>query len=437
MGVRADVTAFRAPLCRELRLSSLPARPYPAPCEMIPAPNRKPRLLQLFNRYRERGGEEQSAERIFRHAGRDFEMDRIWWDSRDWDGPDAPSKLGQLRRFFYNPDTVREITRRHAEEPLDALLCHNIYPIGSPSIYHAAQQLGVPVIQYLHNFRPFSVGGPLWAGDHVATESLQLRHREEILAGSWQGSVFKSALFSLVLKRLHRSGWLDAVTCWIAISDFIRDRFIEAGIPAERIHTLRHCWEPRNTRADLPDRGYYLYLARLIPEKGVAVALEAWRLLEEKLGPACPTLVVGGTGSEEDRVRAAAEGSARIEFRGFVEGAEKRELIEHCRAMLAPSVWWEALGLVTYEAYDCYKPMLASDSGGLQETITDGVTGFHHRRGDAAALARTVEQLEALGPDGRRAMGEAGHRWLLEDADPARWLDRFSTIVHGTLDPHR
>ena len=396
---------------------------------MTSSQQRKPCLLQLFNRYRERGGEEQSAERIFHQAQRDFQMERLWWDSRDWDGKDAPSKLGQLRRFFYNPDSARDITRLAEEHQVDALLCHNIYPIGSPSLYHTAQKLNLPVIQYLHNFRPFSVGGPLWAGDHVAEQSLQLKHREEILAGAWQNSVAKSALFSLVLKRLHSSGWLDTVKCWIAISDFIRDKFIEAGIPADRVHTLRHCWTPQNTRTDLPDEGYYLYLARLIPEKGVAVALAAWRILEETLGDACPKLIIGGTGNQEEKVRAAAAASDKIEYRGYVEGAEKQRLIENCRAMMAPSVWWEALGLVTYEAYDCRKPMLASASGGLTETIQDGVTGFLHERENAADLADTVKKLESMDPAARRTMGEAGNRWLLEEASKEQWQNRFTEIV--------
>ncbi len=46
--------------------------------------------------------------------------------------------------------------------------------------------------------------------------------------------------------------------------------------------------------------------------------------------------------------------------------------------MLAPSVWWEPLGLVTYEAYDYGKPMLAARSGGLSETVVAGLTGFLH-----------------------------------------------------------
>jgi len=404
---------------------------------MTPSTQRQPCLLQLFNRYRERGGEEQSADRIFHQAQRDFRMERLWWDSRDWDKKDAPGKLGQVRRLFYNPDSAREIEKLVREHGVDALLCHNIYPIGSPSIYHTAIRLDIPVIQFLHNFRPFSVGGPLWARDHVATDSLDLRHREEVLAGAWQNSRVKSALLSVVLKRLHASGWLRSVKAWVAISDFIRTKFIEAGIPAEHVHTLRHCWAPQGDNPNLADQGYYLYLARLIPEKGVAPTLEAWRILEQRLGPACPKLIVGGTGSQEDKVRAAVAASDKIEFLGWVDGAEKTRLIEGCRAMMAPSVCWEALGLVTYEAYDYRKPMLGAASGGLTETINDGVTGFIHQPGDGADLAESVIKLESMDVDARRAMGEAGYRWLLTEATLDRWQDRFAAIVSQTLESHR
>ena len=109
--------------------------------------------------------------------------------------------------------------------------------------------------------------------------------------------------------------------------------------------------------------------------------------------------------------------------------AKKQRLIENCRAMLAPSVWWEALGLVTYEAYDCRKPMLASASGGLTETISDGVTGFLHERGSAVGLAESVKKLESMDPAARRSMGEAGNRWLLEEASKEQWQNRFTEIV--------
>ena len=391
------------------------------------------KILQLFNRYRHRGGEEKSAERIFRHAGEGFEIDRLWWDSRDWDGPDGPGKLGQVRKMFCNEDSAAALRERIQSFGPDCLLCHNLYPVGSPSIYREALAAGVPVIQYVHNFRPFSVGGTLWTGTRVAEESLGGNYWAEVRTGAWQGSILKSGLFALVLRRLHKSGWLDAVKGWVGISDFMHDTLLRAGLPREQVFALRHSWDYRKTEPEWKDEGYYLYLARLVREKGVRTLLDSWEKLEEALGDSTPLLKVGGTGDEEQLVRAAAARSRKVEYVGYVDGDEKEKLIAGCRAMLAPSEWWEPLGLVTYEAYDLGKPMLASASGGLTETVEHGVSGWLSESGSPAALAAVVQKMEAMSRDQRWQMGLAGREWLKEEADPTEWKECFEKIVRRVV----
>ena len=387
------------------------------------------KVLQVFNRYRQRGGEEKSAERIFRHAGKAFEVDRLWWDSRDWDEPGGPGKLGQVRRMFCNEDTATALRERIEKFEPDLLLCHNLYPVGSPSVYREALAAGVPVLQYVHNFRPFSVGGSLWTGRRVAEESLEGNYWAEIRAGSWQGSILKSGLFALALKRLHRSGWLEAIKGWIGISDFMRDALLRAGLPDEKVFALRHSWDCREEEPEDRDEGYYLYLARLVREKGVRTLLESWERLERTMGDSTPVLKIGGTGVEEHMVRAAASRSKKVQYLGYVDGSNKDDLVAGCRAMLAPSVWWEPLGLVTYEAYDHGKPMLASASGGLTETVEHGVTGMLYESANPAAIAEAVETMETMSRGQRRKMGLAGREWLKREADPELWKRSFESIV--------
>jgi glycosyltransferase involved in cell wall biosynthesis len=100
-----------------------------------------------------------------------------------------------------------------------------------------------------------------------------------------------------------------------------------------------------------------------------------------------------------------------------------------CRGLIAPSVWWEPLGLIVHEAYDAARPVLAASSGGLTETVFNGKTGFLHQPGNAEKLADDVERIEALGVAGRSEMGIAGRKWLLENASPDEWRERFIAIV--------
>jgi len=397
----------------------------------------RPRLraVQVFNVYLERGGEEKSVDRIRRQMADRWDIRKCFFDSQEWKAEPKWKAPFQVARMFSNRAAAERLRTAIREHQPDFLLFHNIYPVGSPVLYRVALEEKIPVVQFIHNFRPFSAGGALWAGDRIAWEALKGDYSAEIKAGSWQGSRPRTAIMAAVLKRLHRSGWLDGVKGWIGISEFMRDTFIQAGVPANRAHALRHCWEPTNTEAPgFPDGEHYLFLSRLVPEKGVATLLAAWAILQERLGQACPVLVVGGTGSEEKAVeQAAAKSQGTIRFVGFVDGDQKTELLRNSRAMLAPSIWLEPLGLVTYEAYDFGKPMLAAASGGLSETVLDGKTGFLHEPGDAPSLAATIENLELLSPNQRQDMGAAGHQWLLENTDPGAWSTTLGEIVDSVV----
>lgn len=388
------------------------------------------RILQVFNRYVHMGGEEKSVDRIYAHLGKEHQMERCFFESREWTGQGAPGKLGQLRMSFYNAGSRAKFEGICDAFKPDVALFHNPLPVGSPSLYHAAQLRGLPVIQYVHNFRPFSVGGTLYVNGQFTEEALRGNFWREVRAGAWQGSVLKSAVMALLLLRLQRSGWLENVKAWICISEFLREKFVNgAGLPAKRVHTLLHSWDAMPEAPAPRDEGYYLFLARLVEVKGVEVLLRAWEVLEARLGEKCPVLCVGGEGPLEGMVREAVQKSAKVRFLGLVNGAEKREAIEGCRAMLAPSTWWEPLGLVTYEAYDFAKPMLAAKSGGLAETVIDGKTGLLYAPGEAEALAQAVLRLESMSAADRAAMGVAGRAWLLANTGVDEWRRKFDAVL--------
>jgi glycosyltransferase involved in cell wall biosynthesis len=387
-------------------------------------------ILQVFNRYLHAGGEEKSVDRIYQHLSEGHRVSRCFFDSAEWLGPGAPNTAQQVTRVFYNSEA-----RTRFETALDAsgaqiALFHNIYPVGSPSLYRAARDRKVPVIQYLHNFRPFSVGGTLFVNGRVCDDSLRGKYGAEVRAGVWQNSVLKSAVFALMLKMLHRSGWLRSVKTWIAISDFMRDRIVEAGlVPPERIHTVRHSWDAMPEAPPTEDAGYYLFLGRLVETKGVIPLLDAWDALRAQLGARTPHLQIAGVGPLEEVVSQRVSRNPCISHLGHIDRETKREALRRCRAVVVPSVWWEPLGLVVYEAYDFAKPVLAARSGGLTETVHPGLTGFLHAPGDVSSIVKDVLALEAASESSRISMGRNGREWLLREASPRAWQRRFASLL--------
>src|SRR5205085_4890271 len=118
------------------------------------------------------------------------------------------------------------------------------------------------------------------------------------------------------------------------------------------------------------DDGHYLFIGRLAEMKGILVLLDAWDLIWKDKKNNAPKLIVCGDGPLKEDVRARALANPLVTFKGVISGDAKRDLLRGARAVIAPSVCLESLGLVAYEAYDFAKPVLASWAGGLAEVVT-------------------------------------------------------------------
>ena len=390
-------------------------------------------ILQVFNRYLQTGGEAKSVDRIFNHLGERHRVQRCFFDSAEWKQPGAPGTAGQALRLFYNPASRQRFEAAANEHRPEVALFHNLYPVASPSLYRSALRRKLPVIQYLHNFRPFCVSGTAYANGRLLPEALHGDYRREVKLGAWQGSVAKSALFALMLKLLHASGWLNSVKAWVAISEFMRDKLVQAGVNPNHIFALRHSWDAMPAAPAGEDDGSYLFLARLVEVKGVEPLLKAWQMLRTQLGDRTPVLTIGGEGPLESLTRQHAASNPSVKFSGLISGDAKHEALRKCRAGMVPSTWWEPLGLVVYEAYDYAKPVLAARSGGLTETVLPMRTGLLHEPGDVDQIVRDVLAMEARSRAEREAMGSAGREWLLCEAGVKAWQDRFDAILEHAL----
>lgn len=398
------------------------------------SPNPPRALLHVFNRYLYKGGEELIVDKIHADLSTRHEMTWCQFDSAEWTGENAPSKFQQAKRLLYNKDA-----RLRFESALDAsgagaAVFHNIYPVGSPALYLAAKRNRLSVVQFLHNFRPFSVGGTLLVNGKLTPDALYGGYWKEVCSGSWQNSVVKSAVFALMLKWLHLSGWLKSVKAWVAVSDFMREKLVSSGaLPEARVHTLRHSWNALPQTPVVEDAGYYLFIGRLAETKGVTTLLDTWDELHRQLGKNTPLLHIAGEGPLNNTVQQRLRTNPYIGQLGHIGGETKREALRRCRAVIVPSTWWEPLGLVVYEAYDYLKPVLAAKSGGLCEIVQHGVTGLQHEPGDVRGLVQDVLAMEATPPEGRLALGAAGREWLLRETNTEVWLQRFEEILAAAM----
>lgn len=193
--------------------------------------------------------------------------------------------------------------------------------------------------------------------------------------------------------RPGRLGWWRRADRVVAISAAVRDCLLAAGVDARRISLIPSAvdverlsqrppepWQPPGDRT----RPYVVTVAALTPEKGHRILLEAHARLAER-----PLLVLVGEGRERGALEALTReaGIAReVVFLGEVADATPH--IRGARVLVQPSLR-EALGTAVLEALALGTPVIASDTGGLGESLAGGA-GTLVPPGDPAALATAI-----------------------------------------------
>jgi GT2 family glycosyltransferase len=384
------------------------------------------RFIQVFNRYLMPGGEENSVARIADHlelAG--HEVTRFWLASTEWEGRNAPSKWRQLLNTWNNKAILDQLREVHENVRPDAWIFHNLVPVISLGAYHLAKELGVPVINWLHNYRPISPSGTLRAGNRTIESDDPFLVWKEIVSGSWR-SRFLTAWLALGYARIKRRGDLDAVKAWVALSDDTKRIFERAGFPSDKIHVLQHSWNIQLPISDESNGDYFLYLGRMVEEKGVKFLIQLWSRPEFRDVP----LVMAGQGPLADFYRHCT--SPNIRWVGFVSGEEKRRLVAGCRAVLFPCLWIEPCSTVVFEAFEQSRSVLASNVGGFKDLIIDGKTGCLLEPGNETAWLEAIQRL-VREPERSTIMGENGFHWLNEHISSSSWNRKFDEILRKVM----
>lgn len=116
---------------------------------------------------------------------------------------------------------------------------------------------------------------------------------------------------------------------------------------------------------------YYVFVGRLIPDKGVAIAVEITARLGAKLK-------IAGQGDLKVLL-GVDEIPPHVEFVGYVEPKARNQLMRNAKALFAPTHFNEPFGGVVVEAMLCGTPVITSDWGAFAETVLHSYTGFRCR----------------------------------------------------------
>ncbi|ARP74445.1 glycosyl transferase [Streptomyces pluripotens] len=331
----------------------------------------------------------------------------------------------------WNPAVRTELTARLRTERPDVVHVHNVFPLLSPAVLAACADAGVPVVATLHNYTQVCPPGTLQRGGRPCTECVGSAPLPAVRHGCYRNSRLATVPLAVSLS-VNRRRWWSSVERFLCISAAQRDVLVRAGMPPGRL-AVKHNFvpEPGVRRSGAGEQ--LLYLGRLAEAKGVRLLMAAWDEIAADGGVGVP-LVVAGTGPLEREVAAWAAGRDDVRYVGLYGPEQCRQAIARSVAVVAPSTWLEAFGLVVVEAMAAGVPAVAAGHGAFVELVEDGVTGLLHRPGDPDSLASCLRRITAESAR-NRAMGQAARRRYEQDFSPAvgleRLVDEYRSAIAG------
>jgi len=213
--------------------------------------------------------------------------------------------------------------------------------------------------------------------------------------------------------------WSDHVDAYVAVSQYYLD-FMPAylGIPRQKMRLARlginlDGYTPRSSRPDV--RFTIGYFARIAPEKGLHVLVEAYVRLRQRSGAAGMRLVSAGylppehqeyLDAARERLRSAGLDN-EFEYRGEVDRDAKVAFLQELDVLSVPTTYHEPKGMFVFEAMASGVPVVQPRHGAFPEIVERTGGGILVEPDDPQALADGLDRLRTNSPL-RESLSKAG-----------------------------
>ncbi len=286
------------------------------------------RILSIHNRYQIRGGEDESREaeqRLLTENGHEVD---VYEDTND-----RVPELGKVRvaiRTVWSQESYKIVRQKLKQKPYDLIHVQNFFPLISPSVYYAAKAEGVPVVQSLRNYRLMCANSYFFRDGRVCEDCMgKFIPWQGVLHACYRdnraGTVAVAAM-----QTVHRilPTWTKMVDVYITLTHFARQKFIEAGLPSEKI-VVKPNFVSTNPTVGQGKGGYAFFVGRLSPEKGLDTLLRAWEYLGEQI-----PLKIVGDGPLANMVETAASRFPNIVWLGWRPLQEVYEMVGEAKFLI-------------------------------------------------------------------------------------------------------
>ena len=172
---------------------------------------------------------------------------------------------------------------------------------------------------------------------------------------------------------------------------------------------------------------HFLFLGRIMKEKGVEELFEAARELKKKYGK---KIMFDLVGFFEDEYKETVEDLIRTEvitFYGFQSDPKPYYEMSHC--VVLPS-YHEGMSNVLLEAASTGRALITTDIPGCREAVDDGISGYLCKKMDVGSLFNCIERFMELNSAERREMGIRGREKMKSEFDRNKVVKKTMEVIN-------
>lgn len=288
--------------------------------------------------------------------------------------------------FVAHSQTAKAALKQYLEDfPADIVHFHNTFPLLTPSVYDACQELNIPVIQTLHNYRTICPGALLMRSGSVCEKCISGSPYNASVHGCYRNSKVQSlAVSHMVSHHKRHNTWNTKVDRFIALTKFAKQKFTEAGFNPNLIRVKSNFINLNKQEALTEKKSFALFVGRLSEEKGIQTLIQAFKNIDVPLK-------IAGDGPLLEELQSHPLNN--IEILGRKDSASIHQLMKDAQFLVMPSQWYEGFPMVIVEAFAHGLPVLCSKLGAMEEVVIDGKTGSHFPAGNNQKLSERASML--------------------------------------------
>lgn len=344
----------------------------------------------------------------------------------DLEGLSWRKRIAAIPRIIYNKDTGRKFGEYLDRARPDVAHGHNIYGGLTTAIIDTCREREIPFVLTLHDYKLACPSYLMLDRGRVCTKCVGGHYFHCLCSRCHKGSAIISAISTV---EAYFNDWLgkyDGAAKLISPSRFLLEQMVSHGVARKKLKHLPNGVELSRFQVEFKDSGYFLYLGRLSPEKGIATLIRA--------ATGCGMrLRIVGDGSQLAQLNslALAQGTD-VSFEGRKTGRELTSLIRDAAFCVVPSEWFENASMTVLEAMAYGKAVIGARIGGIPEQIVDQETGLLFESGNVEELAAAIRTLIA-DPQKRQQMGRAGRERVEKEFSLQRHCELLRGVYSETV----